>query len=159
MADTHGFDLVVEGTTALLTKEMQGAWKSAACPVEPGDAGRIPENFDIDASDNITLGGYTVQDGQAQLPQAELTAEMAPDVDGAALGFGLHIQVELQDPGATAILPSLAALTMKAQVTARVPIRVPEGELGVYLMLEGLPAANVTAVLPDGDPQIGRAHV
>lgn len=148
MADTHGFELVVESTAALLAKEMRGAWKSAACPVLPGDEGRIPENVDIDEADNISLGGYIVQDGQAQLPQDQLSASMAPDIDGAALGFGLNIQVQLKDPP----LPSLALLDMKVQVTARVPIRVAAGELGVFLMLDGLPADNVTAVLSSGDP-------
>lgn len=152
MADTHGFELVVESTAALLTKELRGAWKSAACPVLPGDDGRIPENVDIDETDNISLGGYAVQDGQAQLPQDGLSAAMAPDIDGAALGFGLNIQVQLKDPP----LPSLMLLDMKAQVTARVPIRVPAGELGVFLILDDLPTDNVTAVLTSGDPLAGK---
>lgn len=154
MADTHGFELVVESTAALLTKELRGAWKSAACPVLPGDEGRIPENVDIDESDNISLGGYVVQDGHAQLPQDGLSAALAPDIDGAALGFGLNIQVELKDPP----LPSLMLLDMAAQVTARVPIRVPAGELGVFLILDDLPTDNVTAVLTSGDPLAGKLN-
>lgn len=155
MADTHGFDLVVESTAALLAKEMRGAWKSAACPVLPGDEGRIPENFDIDETDHISLGGYLVHDGQAQLPQDQLSAVMAPDIDGAALGFGLNIQVQLQDSTGY-VLPSLALLTMAAQVTARVPIRVPAGELGVFLILDKLPLDHVSAVLSSGDPLAGK---
>lgn len=148
MADTQGFDVIVEATPALLTKELRGAWKSAACPLEPGDAGRIPENIDIEEADNFSVGGYIVVDGQVRLPQEELDAGLAPDIDGAELKFGLHIQLEIKDPP----VPSAALFDMRADVRARVPVRVPPGEKGVFIILGGLPRDNVRAVLTSGDP-------
>ena len=148
MADTHGFAVVVEAAPAVLRKALQGAWKSAECPEDPGDIGRIPEAIDIDESDGFGFGGYVVRDGQVQIPQNELDATLAPDIDGTELKLGLHIQFEIKDPP----VPSAALFNTTADVRARVPIRVPPGEKAVCIILDGLPRDNVSATLTSGDP-------
>ena len=81
MTDTRGFDVVVEGTADVLLKSLQGAWKSAECPVEPGDEGRIPEFMDLPPG--TSFGGYDIASGHVQIPRDELGAQLAPNVNGA----------------------------------------------------------------------------
>lgn len=150
MPDTKGFGVVLEATASVLVKALRGAWKSAECPVEPGDEGRIPEYLDVPPG--TALGGFVVADGQVQIPQDALTAELAPDVDGARIGLGLQIQVEIDDPP----VPSATLLDMAATVRAAVPIGTLPGRLDVGMLLAGLPRANVVATLDSGDPLAGR---
>ena len=146
MADTHGFEVVLEASEALITKELRGAWKSAECPVDPGEQGRIPEFMDIPEDTN--LGGYLVNDGQIQIPQNELEATMAPDVNGIQLKLGLNLQVEIKDPP----VPSAGFFDMTADVRAKAPVGTLAGGLDVGILLDGLPLGNVSATLTSGDP-------
>lgn len=148
MADTRGFAVVVEARESVLTKALKGAWKSAECPEEPGDEGRIPETFQIDEADGFMLGGYVVEDGQIQLPRDDLSASLAPVIDGTELHFGLEIQVQIKDPP----VPSATLMSMSATVNALAPIRVPDGEKQVFIILDGIPLDAVSATLASGDP-------
>jgi len=146
MADTHGFDVVLESSEALITKELRGAWKSAECPIEPGEVGRIPEFMDI--AEDTSLNGYKVKDGQIQIPQDELEARMAPDVNGVEIKLGLHLQVEIKNPP----VPSAGLFVMTADVRAKAPVGTLPGSLDVGILFEGLPPDNVSATLTSGDP-------
>jgi PKD repeat protein len=150
MADTHGFEVVLESGETVLQKVLRGAWKSAECPVDGiGDEGRIPEFLDIPEDTGlVNFGAYEVEDGQIQIPQDELDARMAPDVNGAQLTFGLHIQVDIKDPP----IPSAGFFDMTADVRAKVPIGTIPDSMNVGMLLDGLPRANVNADLTSGDP-------
>ncbi len=150
MPDTHGFEVVLEAREAVLQKALKGAWKSAECPVEPGEQGRIPENVVIPAG--TAIGAWTVADGHAHLPQEELDAKMAPDVNGAELKLGLHIQLHMLLDMKAPPVPSAGLFDMTADVRARVPCGLQPGTKNVVLMLDGLPRANVSVVLTSGDP-------
>jgi PKD repeat protein len=146
MADTHGFEVVLEAAEALLTKVLRGAWKSAECPVEPGDEGRIPEYKDIPPG--TTIGTYVVADGQVQIPQDQLQATMAPDVNGVQIKLGLNIQIEIADPP----VPSAGLFDMTADVRAKAPVGSPPPGPDVGLILDGLPIGNVSTTLTSGYP-------
>lgn len=146
MADTHGFDVVLEAPEALLSKELRGAWKSAECPVKPGEQGRIPEFMDI--PEDTSLNGYKVKDGQIQIPRSELEARMAPDVNGLEVKLGLHLQVEIKDPP----VPSAGFFDMTADMRAKAPVGTLPGGLDVGILFGGLPIDNVSTTLTSGDP-------
>lgn len=146
MTDTRGFDVVVEGTAEVLLKALQGAWKSAECPVAPGDEGRIPEFMDLPPG--TTFGGYNIAAGHVQIPRDELGAQLAPNINGAELKLGLHIQAEIADPP----VPSTALFQLRADLRARVPMSTLPNSKNVGLILTGLPRGNVTATLTSGDP-------
>ena len=146
MANTHGFEVVIQASEAVVRKALRGAWKSADCPVGPGDTGRIPEFIDIEPP--ILIGGYEVEDGQIQIPQDELDATLAPDVNGAELKFGLQVQLEIKDPP----VPSAQLFDMPVDVRARVPIGTLPDAQDVGLLLDGLPRASVSAELTAEHP-------
>lgn len=147
MANTHGFEVVVELAEAALRKFLRGAWKSAECP--GGDEGRIPEFLDIpEDTGDLEFDGYKVADGQIQIPEDELDASMATDVNGAELKLGLHIQLDIEDPP----VPSAGFFDMTADVRAKAPIGTLPDSNNVGFLLEGLPRANVTTSLTSGDP-------
>ncbi len=146
MADTHGFEVVLEAREAVLQKALRGAWKSAECPDTPGDEGRIPEYLDVPPG--TAVGGFVVADGQVQIPQDELDAHMAPDVNGAELKLGLKIQLQVQSPP----VPSAGLWDMTADVKAKVPVGTLPDTKNVGLLLDGLPRGNVSVVLTSGDP-------
>lgn len=147
MADLHGFEVVIEAGASVPRKVLRGAWKSAECP-DGGDTGRIPEFLDIpDDTGPVSFGDYEVEDGQVQLPQDELDASYVADL-GAALKFGLHMQVEVKDPP----VPSAGFFEMTADVQADVPIVKHPDSMDVGLMLDSLPRASVDTTLTSGDP-------
>jgi len=146
MADTHGFRVVLQASDAVLRKALRGAWKSAECPVEPGTDGRIPEFLDVPAP--IQVGSYEIVDGQVQIPQDELDATLLPNINGAELKLGLHVQLEVGDPP----VPSARLLDMTADVRAAVPIGTLPDSLDVGLLLAGLPRNNVGCTLTNGHP-------
>jgi hypothetical protein len=146
MADTRGFEVVIQASAAVVRKALQGAWKSAECPVDPGDDGRIPEFMDIEAP--VLVGGYEVEDGQVQIPQEELDASLAPDVNGVELKFGLHVQLEISNPP----VPSAQLLDFPVDVRARVPVGTLPDSQDVGALLDGLPRGNVSASLTAGHP-------
>jgi hypothetical protein len=149
MANTNGFEVVIEAAEPVLKKFLRGAWKSAECPGEPGDDGRIPEYMDIpDDTGPVAFGAYVVDDGQIQIPEDELDAKMAPDVNGTELKLGLHVQVEIQNPP----VPSAGFLEMTADVRAKTPMGTLPGSNNVGLLLAGLPRANVSVALTSGHP-------
>ncbi|MBR0696739.1 PKD domain-containing protein [Bradyrhizobium lablabi] len=148
MPDTKGFSVVVEAGREVLRKAFRGAWKSALCPEDPGDSGRIPENLDVTQADGMTFGPYEIVDAQVQIPREELDATLAPDIDGAELKLGLHIQAEIKDPP----VPSARLFDFRAEARAKAPIAVPANENAVYFMLGALQRGNVAVSLPDGDP-------
>lgn len=148
MPDTQGFDVVIEGRATVLRKALWGAWKSATCEEDPGETGRIPENMEISATDGFSFNGYNVTEGQIQIPQEQLDATLAPDIDGTELKFGLNIQAEVADPP----IPSLALLNLSADVRARAPIGVVPGGEDVIIFLDGLPASSVQATLTSPNP-------
>jgi hypothetical protein len=143
MADTHGFEVVAEVLPAMLKQVLASAWKSGG---DPGGGGVIPEYFNIPPG--TMVGPYTLQDGQVQIPQAELDVTMAPDVNGVDLKFGLHFQVDIQNPP----VPSVGMLTMTADCHAKAPVGTLPGTVNVGILLAGLPRSAVTATLTSGDP-------
>ncbi|MBC8085707.1 MAG: hypothetical protein H7Z40_00460 [Phycisphaerae bacterium] len=146
MADTHGFDVIIEANEKLIRKALRGAWKSAECPVDPGDEGRIPEYIDVPVP--TIIGGYVIEDGHVQIPLEELDAALAPEVNGAELIFGLNVQLHVQNPP----VPSAALLNMHVLARARVPIGLIPGTQDVGVLLDGLPPGNVSATLTSGHP-------
>jgi PKD domain len=146
VADTHGFDVLVEAGESVLVKVLQGAWKSAECPEDPGNEGRIPEYRDIPPG--TALDSYVVADGQVQIPREELDATMAPDVNGVQIKLGLRIQVEIESPP----VPSAGFLEMAADIRAKVPIGTLPASKNVGMLLDGLPRASVSCTLTSGDP-------
>ncbi|MGK9236345.1 PKD domain-containing protein [Inquilinus limosus] len=152
MADTHGFDTVVEATRDLLIRVLRGAWKSAECPVDPGEEGRIPEHKRIEPG--LPIGAFTIAEGDVHIPQEELDAVFLPEIQGAELKLGLHIQAVVQDPP----VPSARLLEMTADLRTKVPIGLIPGTKNVGLLLSGLPRANVSATLTSGDPLAGKLN-
>lgn len=146
MADTHGFEVIIEANEAVVRKALRGAWKSAECPVDPGIEGRIPEFMDVPVP--TTIGGYVIDDGHVQIPQDELDAALAPDVNGAELIFGLNVQLQVQNPP----VDSAKLLNMHVLARARVPIGTLPGAQDVGALLDGLPPGNVSATLTSGHP-------
>jgi FOG: PKD repeat len=145
MADTHGFEVVLEAREAVLKKALRGAWKSAKCAVDPGDQGRIPENVPISPT---SLGAWSVSEGHATIPQDQLDAKMDTAIHGAEIKLGLIIQLQIKDP----IVPSAGLIDITADVKARVPVGLAPGTKNVVLVLDNLPLDNVTATLTSGDP-------
>ena len=76
MPDTRGFPVVVEAGPEVLRKAFRGAWKSALCPEDPGDSGRIPENLDVTEAVGMTFGPYSIVDAQVQIPLEELQPKL-----------------------------------------------------------------------------------
>ncbi len=146
MADTRGFEVVIAASAEIVRKALRGAWKSAECPVAPGDEGRIPEFLDVPVPANI--GGYIIDDGQVQIPQNELYAALAPDVGGVELVFGLHVQLEIQNPP----VPSAQLLAFPIRVGARTPVGTLPDSQDVGVLLAYRPRGNVTATLTAGHP-------
>lgn len=146
MANTQGFEVVLEASEALLTKVIRGAWKSALCPEEPGDEGRIPEFMDIPAG--TMIGNFVVASGHVQIPENGLAATMATDVNGVEIKLGLNVQVRIADPP----VPSAELFNMTADLRAKAPVGTLPGGLDVGLLLDNLPLANVGATLTSGDP-------
>jgi hypothetical protein len=146
VADTHGFDTVVESTRDVLVQVLKGAWKSAECPVDPGDEGRIPEHKLI--TPGLIFGAFTIAEGDVHIPQEELDALFLPAIQSADLKFGLHIHAVVRDPP----VPSARLLDMTADLHAHVPIGLIAGTKNVGLLLAGLPRASISATLTSGDP-------
>ena len=146
MADTRGFEVVLEASEAVVRKALRGAWKSAECPDVPGDEGRIPQYMEIPGP--IGIGGYEVQDAQVHIAQDQLNATLAPDVNGAELKFGLEVQLHIKDPP----VPSAQVLEFSVDVKAKVPIRTLPDSQDVGLLLDNLPRAQVSADLTAGHP-------
>ena len=146
MADTRGFEVVIQASAAVVRKALQGAWKSAECPVDPGDEGRIPEFMDVPVP--VIIGGYEIEDGQVQIPQEELDATLDPPINGVELKFGLHVQLEVKDPP----VPSAQLLEFPVDVRARVPVGTLPGSQDVGVLLDGLPRGNVSVDLTAGHP-------
>ncbi|MGC4867158.1 PKD domain-containing protein [Micromonospora sp. DT53] len=146
MADTHGFEVVIEATPPVLRKALQGAWKSAECGDTSTDEGRIPQYLPVPAG--LGIGGFTTAGGQVEIPRDQLDATPRPDVDGCDLTFGLIIQVIVADPP----VPSAQLLDLTATAHAVAPIGVLPGSKNVGLRFDGLPRSAVTATLTSGDP-------
>jgi PKD domain len=145
MADTHGFEVVAEVTVDALRQILRAAWKSGG---DENDPGVIPEFFDIPPG--TTLGPFTLQDGQVQIPQSGLDVAMAPEVHGVDIRFLLAIQVQLQDPP----VPSAGLFDLAADVHAKAPIGTLANTRNVGMLLDPVscPRANVTVALASGDP-------
>ena len=154
MVNTHGFETVVEAGEDLLAKVLKGAWKSSECPIEAGDEGRIPKFLDIQ-SGTMFNSIYKAEDGQVQIPQDELDANFAPDVNGVDIKLGLHIQVEIKNP----LLPSAGFWDFTADVHAETPIDKLPGSNNVGLKLDNLPRSNVTVQLTSGNPLTPRLNM
>jgi PKD repeat protein len=146
MADTHGFEVVIEAAPAVLRKALRGAWKSAECGDTTTGDGRIPEYLPIQPG--IDLGGFTTESGQVELPQDQLDAELLPAIDGARLTLGLVIQVVLADPP----VPSAKLLDLAATARVDVPVGVLPGTKNVGIRFDGLPRSAVRATVTSGDP-------
>lgn len=154
MANTQGFEVVLQATRPVIVKALMGAWKSADCTVDPGDEGRIPENKDIYETvppapgDEISMGDYVLKDGQIQIPQDELDAHFDTSVNGAELQLGMNVQLELLNPP----VPSASLLSFHAILKTRTPIGTIPGSQDVGLLLKDLPRANVSCELDQGHP-------
>jgi len=153
MANTHGFGVIIQASEKVIVKALKGAWKSANCPVDPGDEGRLPEFLNIDIPvGGLPVGGYKVIDGQVQVPQDELNALLDPGVNGAELILGLNVQLQIDQPP----VPSAKLLSFHTMVHARCPIGTMPNTLDVGLLLDNLVRPNVWAVLDKGHPLDGR---
>ncbi|RYZ84945.1 MAG: hypothetical protein EOP06_17140, partial [Proteobacteria bacterium] len=154
MANTQGFDVVIQSSKPVIVKALKGAWKSAECEIDPGDEGRIPEYQDLPPG--IVIGGYTIADGQAQVLQNELDGNFDTGVPltaggtsgGAELIIGMNIQLHLQNPP----VPSAGLLTFHTFLHARAPISTLPDTQDVGLLLADMPRSNVWAQLDGGDP-------
>ena len=116
MANTRGYEVVVEASEEVLRKVIRGAWKSAECDDDPGDEGRIPEFMDVPAGE--TFGGFVVADGSVQIPEDQLDASLRPDITGAEIQLGVLIEIEIENPP----VPSAQMLTMTADLAAAAPL-------------------------------------
>src|SRR5689334_21034724 len=144
MPDTHGFETVAEFGVPFLRKEIQAAWKSGGDDTDPNV---IPEAFDLPAGS--TFGSWTIAHGHAQIPQDELDAAMATDVNGIEIKLGMHVQVEIQDPP----VPSASLFNMDVDARVRAPVgNMPDNPLHVGILLDGIPLGNVTTTITSGDP-------
>ncbi|MFI6760628.1 PKD domain-containing protein [Micromonospora sp. NPDC050417] len=139
MVDTHGFDVVVQATPAVLRKALRAAWKS----------GSVPQYLAIGAG--LDLGGHTTSGGQLEIPAHQLDAELVPTIDGCRLSFGLVVQVTLADPP----VPSAQLLDLTATVRAQAPIGPLPDSRDVGVRFDGLPRGAV-GVTVTGDPTIGK---
>jgi PKD repeat protein len=149
MADTRGFEVVAEVTVGALRQILQAAWKSGGdrSGATPGaGVGVIPEFFDVPPG--LVLGPFTVADGQVQIPQDQLDLNMATDVNGVELKFGLRIQIQVQNPP----VPSAELFDLTADARARAPVGTIGSTQNVGILLDNLPRGNVTATLTSGDP-------
>ncbi|MET8091276.1 PKD domain-containing protein [Micromonospora sp. NPDC005220] len=146
MANTHGFEVVIEATPPVLRKALQGAWKSAECGDTSTDEGRIPQYLPVPAG--LGFGGFTTAGGQVEIPRDQLDAAPRPDIDGCELTLGLIIQLVVADPP----VPSAQLLDLTATARAAVPIGVLPDSKNVGLRFDGLPRSAVTATLTSGDP-------
>lgn len=146
MANTHGFELIIQASKSVVVKALKGAWKSAECPDQPDDSGRIPEFMDIPAVGSI--GGFPVVDGQVQIPQKELEAAFATDVSGVELILGTDVQIEIGNPP----VPSARLLDFHVVLHAKAPVNKMPGSLNVGILLGDMVRPNVWAVLDAGHP-------
>lgn len=146
MADTHGFELIIQTGQSVIEKALKGAWKSAECPDQADNTGRIPEFMDIPSGGDI--GGYNILDGQIQIPQDELDAEFAPDINGVELTLGMQVQVEIENPP----VPSAQMLDFHTVVKAKAEIGTLPDSQDVGILLSDIVRANVTADLDQGHP-------
>lgn len=146
MANTHGFEVIIQSSKNVLVKALKGAWKSEDCPDQSDNEGRIPEFMDFPAGLNV--GGFTVSDAQVQIPQQELDAKFAPDVNGAELIFGLNAQIEIDNPP----IPSAQLLSFHVVLHAKTPIGTLPDSQDVGVLLKDIVRPNVWAVLDQGHP-------
>jgi len=77
-----------------------------------------------------------------------LDIDMAPTVDGVDMKFGMHFQIQIQNPP----VPSLSLLTMTADCHALTPVGTLPGSINVGMRLDSLPRSSVTTSLTSGDP-------
>jgi len=145
-ADTRGFELIIQASKIVVVKALKGAWKSAECPDQTDNTGRIPEFMDIPPVGDI--GGYPIVDGHVQIPQEELSAEFAPDINGVELILGLNTQIEIGNPP----VPSAQLLDFHAVLHAKSPIGTLPGTQDVGILLKDIVRPNVWAVLDQGHP-------
>ena len=146
MADTHGFELIIQTAKSVILKMLKGAWKSSECPDQTDNTGRIPEFLDIPSGGNI--GGFMILDGQLQIPQDELNTEFAPDINGIELILGMNVQIEIDNPP----VPSAQLLDFHAIVHAKSTIGVLAGSQDVGILLSDILRTNVWADLDQGHP-------
>jgi hypothetical protein len=146
MANTHGFELIIQASKSVVVKALKGAWKSAECPDQSDNTGRIPEFMDIPAVGDI--GGFNILDGQVQIPQEELDADFASDVNGVELILGLNTQIEIEDPP----VPSAQLLDFHAVLHAKSPVGTLPDSQDVGILLKDIVRQDVWAVLDMGHP-------
>ncbi|YCK38033.1 PKD domain-containing protein [Actinomadura sp. ATCC 39365] len=150
MADTHGFEVVVEAGAAVLRKALIGAWKSAECGGTATGDGRIPQYLPIPPG--VAIGTYVTAGGQVELPRDQLDATTEPAVDGARLTLGLIIQVLVADPP----VPSAGLLDLTAAARVEAPIGVLPGSKNVGIRFDALARERVSATVTGGDPIEGK---
>lgn len=146
MANTHGFELIIQTARAVIVKALKGAWKSAECPDQPDDTGRIPEFMDIPNVGDI--GGFPIIDGQVQIPMDELDADFAPEVNGITLTFGLNIQIEIGNPP----VPSARLLDFHTILRAKSPVGTLPDTQDVGVLLADINKADVSVEFDQGHP-------
>lgn len=146
MADTHGFEVIIQSSRNVLVKALKGAWKSAECPDPSGEEGRIPEFKEITAG--LLFGDYTVTDGTVHIPQDELDAQFAPDVSGVEIIMGLETQIQIDNPP----VPSAELMSFHSILHAKVPVGTLDNGTDVGILLKNLDPLNVWAVLDQGHP-------
>lgn len=142
--NTQGFDVVAELSVGLLNQILQAAWTSGGGPNPP--PGTIPHNFNIPAG--TMIGGYTIADGNVEIPQTGLAMAMAPAINGVSVQLSLNIQLQIANPP----VPAATMFTLTSNVQALLPLGNIPGTINVGLIVDALPASNVTAVLTSGDP-------
>ncbi|MFK3980224.1 PKD domain-containing protein [Micromonospora sp. NPDC050397] len=141
MAETHGYDIVIQATSALPRKALREAWRS----------GTVPRYLPIPAGIDLG-GGHTTAGGQIEVAPLGLDAELLPTGDGCRLVLGLVVQVTLADPP----VPSARLLDLTATVRAQVPIGTLPDSRDVGIRLGGLPRDAVTVTVTSGAPTAGK---
>lgn len=136
MANTRGFEIVAELTPAALLNMLQAAWTNTTL---------FPKNVDIAPG---AFGGFMVRGGQVQLPLAGLDVQLSPP-SALRLGFGLDIQIELQNPP----VPSAALIAFSARASVEIPLGPIAGQKDVALLFGALgPTDPASVTLPGGNP-------
>jgi hypothetical protein len=136
MANTRGFEVVAELTPAALLNMLQAAWANTDL---------FPKNVDIPPG---AFGGFMVQGGQVQLPLAGLDVQPSPP-SALRFGFGLDIQIQLQDPP----VPSAALIAFSATASVEIPLGSIPGQKDVALLFGAMgPADPGSVTLPGGNP-------
>lgn len=144
MPDTHGFEIVGEITAGALQEILRAAWDSGGA----GAPGTFPH--EVQVPPGISLAGYSVLNGQAQILRESLLLAMSPPHNGVNVHFNSLAQIYM-DP-ATMPVPSLQLLNIDADIGIIASFGTIVGsEPNIGVIFDGMPRNQVTVAL-NADP-------